>query len=311
MAPLATFPLFGRLPVEIRRLIWREYLSSYDADDEPAMYLYSKNLFLRHLDPEREDERYAGISHTPSVAVRPPPSLRVGSEARNATLQWYRARALEQGGSARRRVLARAFDPARDVVYVSRDKWDEFCELSFEGDGLEETTAQIRHLAFPAFTAYYSFAELGHLMEWFTSLKTLSSVWGPLPELEYARTRRFVPARRQQQQQQQQQQRLLGTTDDDGTDTGVDPATGEREERVAAEVQPRWVLEAETADMVRMCVRDPLTGSDMWEVGERDMWMGELEEAMLTLELPEHVYDVEEEKFLVEFRAVRARKVGG
>ncbi|KAG5928270.1 hypothetical protein E4U42_000928, partial [Claviceps africana] len=83
----ATFPLFGHLPVEIRQLIWREYLSSYDADDGPAVYLYSKNLFLRHVDPEREDERYAGISHTPLVEVRPPPSLRVGTEARDATLQ--------------------------------------------------------------------------------------------------------------------------------------------------------------------------------------------------------------------------------
>ncbi|KAG5912777.1 hypothetical protein E4U42_001845, partial [Claviceps africana] len=181
--------------------------------------------------------------------------------------------------------------------------WDEFCELSFESDGLEETTAQIRHLALPAFTAYFSFAELEFLLVWFTSLETLSSVWGPLPELEYARTRRFVPARRQHL--------VADADDDDGTDTGVDPATGEREERIAAEVQPRWVLEEETAETLSMCVRDPLDDSETWEEGERAMWMGELEEAMLTVELPEHVYDVEEERFLVEFRTVRAIKVGG
>ncbi|KAG6004662.1 hypothetical protein E4U43_000702 [Claviceps pusilla] len=309
--PLTSFPQFGRLPIEIRHLIWREYLSLHCQLDKPTLYLYSKNLFLKHLDPEHEDERYAGISHTPSVEISPPPSLLVNSEARSATLQWARTGDVELGRrprtTPRRRgqVFTRPFDPARDVLYVSRDKWDEFCELSFDGDGLEETTAQIQHLAFPAFTAYYSFAELGYLMGWFTSLKTLSSVWGPLPELEYARTRRFVPEWRKQQQQQQH---LLGETDDDGTDTGVDPVTGEMEEQIAAEVQPRWVLEEETAEMVMMCVSDPFDGS--WEMGERDLWMGELEEAMLTVELPEHVYDVEEEKFLVDFRAVRAKKLG-
>ncbi|KAG5983049.1 hypothetical protein E4U55_000891 [Claviceps digitariae] len=322
---LTTFPLFGRLPIEIRHLIWDEYLSWYVQSDRPTLYLYSTNFFLKHLDPDREDERYADISHTPLVEVATPPSLHVNSEARRATLQWARSSGLARRQRAdtttatatataamRTRagsyVFTRAFDPTRDALYVSRDKWEEFCELFFEGDGLEETTSQIRHLAFPAFTAYYSFTEVGYLMGWFTSLQTLSSVWGPLPELEYARTRRFVPARRHQQQQQH----LLGTAaDDDGTDTGVDPATGEMEEQIAAEVQPRWVLEEETAEMVRMCVRDPLDGSETWESGERDMWMGELEDAMLTVELPEHVYDVEEEKFLVEFRAVRANKLGG
>lgn len=310
--PPVTFPQFARLAPEIRLLIWREYLSAFD---KPTMYLYNRNFFLKQLEPEGEDERYAGISRTPLVQVDMPASLHVDAESRGVTLQWARARDMElrwrQGTGGY--VLARPFDPARDALYVSRDKWEEFCELSFEGDGLEETAARIRHLAFPAFTAYYSFTELGYLMCWFPGLKSLSCVWGALPELEYAPTTRRFP-------RGQRRRHLLGTDDDndnddseddddggtDGTDTGVDPATGELEERIAAELQPRWVLEEETAEVVIMCVRDPFDGTNSWEAGEREMWMGELEDALLTCELPEHVYDVEEERFLVEFRAVRA-----
>ncbi|KAG6002527.1 hypothetical protein E4U21_002987 [Claviceps maximensis] len=343
MAP-TTFPLFARLPIEIRHLIWREYLLSHCQSDKPTLYLYSKNFFLQHLDPDFEDDRYNCISRTPLVEMDAPLLMHVNSDARNATLQWARASGMLQPGTRSETttatsttktnttktnttktnttktnttkntsrkgkgsyVFTRDFDPARDILYVSRDKWDEFCELYFDGDGLEETAAQIQHLALPAFTAYYSFVELGNLMEWFTSLKTVSSVWGSLPELEYADKWHFLRS-----DSLLRQLYLLPetTSDDDSTDTGGDLVAGEMDDRIAVGVQPRWVLEDETAEIVKMCVRDPLNGSETWEAGERELWMSELEEAMLTVELPEHVYDVEEEKFLVEFRAVRARRV--
>ncbi|EFY90314.1 hypothetical protein J3459_006411 [Metarhizium acridum] len=291
-----TFHRFARLPAELRRQIYVEYLSPLDA---PAVYLYNKNLVLRYLDPEGEDERYAGISHEPRVQVKTPALVHVNAEARAVTMSWARMHGISLGfrKETRGHVFSRPWDPARDALYVSREKWEEFCELPWDSQGVEEMAAKVRHLALPAFTAYYSFNELGnYLMQWFTSLEVLSSVWGGLPDLKYSRTKR-VPRRR-----------LLaaGATDDDGTDTGVDPVTGEREERIAAEIQPVWELVRETEDVVRMCVRDPLDETESWEEGELQMWMEELAEAFLTTELPEHVYDVEEERFLVEFRPVRA-----
>ncbi|KAK2592956.1 hypothetical protein QQS21_009363 [Conoideocrella luteorostrata] len=303
MSPLTSFPLFSHLPPELRRQIWHEYLHNYDT---PTIYLYSKNFFLKCLDPEGEDERYAGISHTPLVQVSIPESVYVNTEAREFAMQWARARdiSVRWRQETKGHVFARPFDPARDALYVSRDKWEEFCELTWESDGLEETAALLQHLAFPAFTAYYSFTEMGYLMSWFPSLRTLASVWGSLPDVKYSRTKK-VPRRRQNQQQHP-----LGT-DDDGTDTGVDPATGDMEERIAAEVQPRWELRDETAEVVSMCVRDPLDGSESWEDGELDMWMGELQEGLMTVELPDHVYDADDDKFLIELRAVKVERATG
>lgn len=301
---LATFHLFPRLPAELRRLIFLDYLSPLNP---PTVYLYNKNLVLRYIDPEGEDERYAGISHEPLVQVNMPILVHVNSEARSTTMSWARSQniSLYFRKETKGHIFARPWDPARDALYVSRDKWEEFCELPWDSEGVEEMAATVRHLALPAFTAYYSFTEVGgYLMPWFTSLQVVSSVWGALPDLKYSQTRR-VPRRLHRHN-------LLATaaggTDDDGTDTGVDPMTGDREERIAAEVQPVWSLVGETREMVRMCVRDPLDGSESWEEGELEMWMEELEEALLTVELPEHVYDVEEERFLVDFRPVRAVK---
>ncbi|KHN99206.1 uncharacterized protein MAM_02904 [Metarhizium album ARSEF 1941] len=300
----ASFHAFARLPAELRHQVYMEHLRPLNP---PTVYLYSKNLVLRYLDPEGEDERYAGISHEPLVQVRIPALAHVDAEARGATMSWARS----EGISLRFRretnghVFCRRWDPARDALYVSRDKWEEFCELPWESAGVEGMASSVRHLALPAFTAYYSFGELGgYLMSWFTGLEVLSSVWGGLPDLAYSRTR-TVPGTR----------RRTGTgtgTDDDrtdtdtDTDTGVDPVTGDWEERIAAEVQPVWELVRETGDVVDMCVKDPLDGTESLERGELGVWMDELTDAFLTVELPDHVYDVEEEKFLVEFRPVRA-----
>ncbi|KAK9445964.1 hypothetical protein VB005_01078 [Metarhizium brunneum] len=293
-----TFHRFARLPAELRRQIYVEYLSPLDA---PAVYLYNKNLVLRYLDPDSEDERYAGISHEPRVQVKTPALVHVNVEARAVTMSWARTHDISLGfrRETKGHVFSRPWDPTRDTLYVSRDKWEEFCELPWESKGVEEMSAKVRHLALPAFTAYYSFNELGnYVMQWFPSLEVLSSVWGPLPELKYSRTKRV--SRRQ----------LLaaGATDDDGTDTGVDPLTGDREERIAAEIQPMWELVRETKDVVRMCVLDPLDETESWEEGELQMWMEELADALLTTELPENVYDVEGQKYSIEFRPVRAVK---
>lgn len=301
---LTAFHAFPRLPTELRRLIYLDYLAPLNP---PTVYLYNKNLVLRYLDPEGEDERYAGISHEPLVQVNLPILVHVNSEARSVTMSWARSQniSLRFRKETKGHIFARPWDPVRDALYVSRDKWEEFCELPWDQEGVEEMAATVRHLALPAFTAYYSFTEVGgFLMPWFTSLEVVSSVWGPLPDLVYSQTRR-VPGRLHRQN-------LLATaaaaggTDDDGTDTGVDPMTGDREERIAAEVQPVWRLVRETEDVVRMCVRDPLDDSVSWEEGELDMWMEELEEELLTAELPDHVYDADEQRLLVDFRPVRA-----
>lgn len=292
---LTSFHHFNRLPAELRRQIYLEYLQPLNP---PTVYLYNKNLVLRYIDPDGEDERYAGISHDPLVQVKTPPSMHVNSEARAITMSWARSQNIRLyfRKETKGHILVRPWEPARDPLYVSREQWEEFCELPWESEGVEGMAASVRHLALPAFTAYYSFNELGgYLMTWFTGLEVLSAVWGELPDLRYSRTKR-VPRR----------MLLAGGTDDDGTDTGVDPMTGDREERIAAEVQPVWGLARETGEVVRMCVRDPLDGTVSWEEGELEMWMEEVVDAFMTVELPEHVYDVEEERFLVEFRAVRA-----
>lgn len=258
---------------------------------------------MRYLDPEGEDERYAGVDRQPYVQVDIPNLVFVNSEARAVTMQWARARGISTRyrRETRGHVFARKFDPDRDVLYVSRDKWEEFCDLPFD-ETAEEMATSIRHLGLPAFTAYYSFADLGgDLMHHFVNLETLSAVWGLLPDIRYSKDK-LLPRKKM---------RLLGagldSEDGTGTDTGVDAVTGEpREERIAVEVQPRWELEIEDQETVKMCCPDPTDGSERWEMGDLTEWMDEVEEALLTVEIPEHAYDFDKEKFTIEFKAVKA-----
>ncbi|KAG6306911.1 hypothetical protein E4U45_006067 [Claviceps purpurea] len=308
---LPSFPLFAHLPIELRHIIWSEYLSYYD---QPTVYLYSKIFFLKHLDPRCEDERYEGISRTPLVQVNTPGSLHANSDSRSATLQWARGRGIELRwqDDARRYVLARAFDPTRDVLYIPRSKVGEFFELVRNRNGneidLSETTAQIQHLAFTAYTTYDSRVKVGHIMTSFTSLKTLSSVYGIPPEVKYA----WVWGGPKPQQQH--------AGNNDGTQAGEDSVTGdeeeeedededEYEEEIAAEVQPRWVFEEEPGEVVKMCIPNADFLS-MWEAGEKYIFTGDLQEALMSLNVDDDVpwRDRWEDKLLVELLSVRARR---
>ena len=306
------FHKFARLPAELRQLIWNE---SLPAEDPPTIYIYSPLFVLSLLDPDGEDERYGNINlddRQPLVQARMPTLVHVSAEARAAALKWARSlgMSLRLRVETQGHVLVRRFDPSRDALYVAREAWEHFLELPLgENEEVDAVFHSIRHLALPAFTAYYSISDIGtFVMPSLTGLETITAVWGTLPEMMASRS---VPHTSKRPANGRVPYLIATTTtDDDGTDTGLDKKSRDEDfeiiEVLPAQVQPRWELEDEDDAMVSMCIRDPLDGSTSWEEGEREEWMDEMVDALLIVEIPEHVYDYENECFLTKFRPAKA-----
>jgi hypothetical protein len=90
-------------------------------------------------------------------------------------------------------VLERPFDADRDLFYIPQDQWQLFLidimeELDENEAGDEASAAHIiygiKHLALPAFTAYYSISNLCAMLDWTKKLETLYVIWEELPKLK-------------------------------------------------------------------------------------------------------------------------------
>lgn len=133
--PAPVFHLFPRLPPELRLQIWRDALP---AAVGPGLYSYKQGCWGPGALPQDHPEHDSAhpelnltleFRHDLLGRTGLDPALASASrEAREVALRWAAA----QGGpetrtSASGPLLVRAFDPGRDVLYVSLDDWDGFC----------------------------------------------------------------------------------------------------------------------------------------------------------------------------------------
>lgn len=274
MSACSVFTCFPRLPAELRRQIWIEALP----EDGPAVYLYSWRWALKHEDPDGERALHDGLDRERHVQVcGVPEAVFVNREARGAVAEWAHARGytMRFREETQGHCIVRLWDPERDVLYVGRDQWDEFCDHPYDGTPWAmDMAASIRHLALPAFTAYYSYEELGvHLFHHMPNLASLSVVWSRVPKLRLSRDRQRPAAR-----------------------------------EPYAEVQPRWELEeiADRDEPVTLAALDHTDGSMIYEEGHLAEWMEEIETEMALLDLPEHLVDQELGEMTLTLRAVTA-----
>lgn len=136
--PPSTFPLFSSLALELRTKILEESLPS---EFPPALYLYKKGCWHPRIftesDPGYCDKVGENVSTEDlnrklefrhdlldNILVQTP-LLFVNHEARKITLSWARNHGIETCGDPLFPRLSLPFNPIRDILYVSADRWDD------------------------------------------------------------------------------------------------------------------------------------------------------------------------------------------
>ncbi|KAH8694745.1 hypothetical protein BGZ61DRAFT_532784 [Ilyonectria robusta] len=270
-----SFPEFGRLPPEIRRIIW-----TFTLRDGPTLCLFGWRWYVQFIDLYNEVEESEGVDRRPYVEVPMPAALFVCREAREAAHAWMAARnvTMRFRDETQGHILVREWDPEQDPVYVPRNKWEDFSNLEEEWDkewenGSAELGAAIRHLAVPAFTGYFSIPTLSSLLDWMPNLRSLYIVWGELPDMRKSK--------------------------------GAQPEGM----LFDVEVQPRWEMENEDSEVTSMCVVDPDDGEVSWEEVDMKDFCDEIEQQWALSEVSEtFLTDLGEVK--LEMVHVRVKEVG-
>ncbi|KAI0388272.1 hypothetical protein F5Y17DRAFT_453448 [Xylariaceae sp. FL0594] len=141
----SAFPLFSKLPPELRNQIWQEALPR---DDEvpPALFFYKKGCWAVRTLTEGDDGYIPGqpenniaceFRHDKLDLARIElPLVEVNREARSIAFAWARDKGYSIRNVEDRPVILRPFDPARDVIYISPSRWTTF--LNEPGDRLFE-----------------------------------------------------------------------------------------------------------------------------------------------------------------------------
>ncbi|OAQ80328.1 hypothetical protein VFPBJ_05913 [Purpureocillium lilacinum] len=308
------FALFQRLPPELRREIWAEGLR---AADQPTIYLYSWRWALPALVPETMDEeavttRYAAIEQRERLveAGSVPPIAYVNTEARAVAKAWMKSNHMEMrssGGAKKGKpTLVRPWDPSRDHLYVGRDQWEDFCLLPFEDtEAGEALAASIRHLALPAWTAYYSYEQIGMLLDFLPRLESLSVIWDKVPQLRAAEGP-APPGFRAGDAN------WADEDEDEEMAFAGDDTYGRNRGDFWAEVQPRWrllpVSDTGWKQGARMAIVDPMDGkvSIVRESETVEDMMDEVLAALGSVELPEYLWDPETGDLTLAVRPVTA-----
>ncbi|KAJ4326808.1 hypothetical protein N0V84_002731 [Fusarium piperis] len=172
------FHLFKKLPKELRYRIWEATLQ-----DNSALHTFGDRWLTHYLVP--------GMSPAP-VQMPTPTALFVCYESRAVAHRWIEeskaTKQFHEGASGM--TLVRDFDRDRDMLYVPSDSWHDFLEHMErdyeESDGDRPLCDDVRHLAVPAFTAYYSIPNLACVAAWATDLQAIYVVWDDLPRDPYS-----------------------------------------------------------------------------------------------------------------------------
>lgn len=197
-----TFPLFQRLPTELRLQIWREALPE---KVENPLYFYKPGCWgLRRLteadadyDPNPDYNVNLEFDHRRldpfQVEV---PLFLVNHEAHSFALQWITEQGLKPRFNKDKQLLVRPFDPERDTVYVTQDRWKEFFCEPF--DRLFETELQLgvpaplfTRLAVPDQVILEDPTALADLFTHYYRLEEIFIVFGIRPDTENIQTQEW------------------------------------------------------------------------------------------------------------------------
>ena len=197
---ISTFPLFSSLPQELRDQIWRDTLPNKVG---PALYFYRKgcwcprrlSVYDEEYDPENnENNLNFEFRHDLLDNIQfEIPLVFVNREARGIALAWVR----EQGIKIRPRenkqypLFLRSFDPIRDTLYVTLNKWDDFLiepdDRTFQPDLCEQhfdIVTYITRIAIPEALFRSKIAILPELFRYFFRLEVLFIVVNAQPDLQ-------------------------------------------------------------------------------------------------------------------------------
>ncbi|RSL82489.1 hypothetical protein CEP51_005139 [Fusarium floridanum] len=176
------FHLFNKLPKELRYRIWEATLQ-----DKGVLHVFGDRWLMHYLVP--------GMPPAP-VQMPTPVALFVCYESRKVAHRWIKEnKAVKQfhdpegDNDAPGMSLIRDFDRDRDMLYIPRDSWYDFLdhlERDYNSDeGGRPLCNDIKNLAVPAFTAYYSIQKLTWVMGWARNLRAIYVVWDDLPRDPY------------------------------------------------------------------------------------------------------------------------------
>ena len=196
-----TFTLFPRLAPELRNKIWRNTLP----DVGPALYFYKKGCWCpRRLsesdegyNPENDElnlnfEFFHNLLYDTQFEV---PLAFINHEARSIALDWARNRSMDlrprKGGQ--HPVFVRHFDPARDVLYVALEDWNDFLyeadermhQPDLEGEHLS-CGSYITRIAVPEAVLQNKADTLTDIFRWFLGIEVLFVVIDTQPDLQSA-----------------------------------------------------------------------------------------------------------------------------
>lgn len=181
---LTMFPLFPLLPTELRLQIWREALPPPISQ---PLYYYEKGCWgPRHLtetdpdyDPNNDEHNWClefRCSRLNPLEVDVP-LFHVNQEARRSVSSWIQEHGLAIRFSREKQSLVffRSFDPERDVLFVSEDRWDDFhaepfdrmFEPDLENKNLSCFAPAFRRLAVPSTVITKEPRALGELFHWY------------------------------------------------------------------------------------------------------------------------------------------------
>ncbi|KAF5705486.1 hypothetical protein FGLOB1_7932 [Fusarium globosum] len=172
-----SFPQFPKIPPEVRATIWEHTLP--EGDGGAALYMYNMDWWAQYSPPgvafhDMMTQSIQQLSRPPRVQVPIPTCAAVCQEGRRVVEQWRKKNNLEWyfREETKGDILVRRFDAERDILYVSRHKWESFQLLAVDWENDDEHAAVIRimesvkYLALPAFTAYYSIRNIAaHIAE--------------------------------------------------------------------------------------------------------------------------------------------------
>ncbi|KAG4256911.1 hypothetical protein FPRO03_03921 [Fusarium proliferatum] len=275
-----SFPQFPKLPPEVRATIWEHTLP--EGDGGAALYMYNMDWWAQYSPPgvafhDMMSQSIQQLSRPPRVQVPIPTCAAVCQEGRRVVEQWRKKNNLEWyfREETRGDILVRRFDAERDILYVSRHKWESFQLLAVDWENDDEHAAVIRimesvkYLALPAFTAYYSISNIAGLLPWMKNIEAIYVLWNELPKAHMIK--RQLP----------------------------DVAhIAEVKIPLDAPVQPRWELDRflQREDEVEFHYTDEETGREYVEDGELAEWLDDIDDLWNTTEVDPEIWDEDEEK---------------
>ncbi|KAF5569689.1 hypothetical protein FPHYL_1868 [Fusarium phyllophilum] len=288
-----SFPQFPKLPPEVRATIWEHTLP--EGDGGAALYMYNMDWWAQYSPPgvafhDMMTQSIQQLSRPPHVQVPIPTCAAVCQEGRRVVERWRKKNSLEWyfREETKGDILVRRFDAERDILYVSRHKWESFQLLAVDWENDVEHAAVIRimesikYLALPAFTAYYSIVNIAGLLPLMKNIKAIYVLWNELPKAHMIK--RQLP----------------------------DVAhIAEVKILLDAPVQPRWELDKflQREDEVEFHYTDEETGREYVEDGELSEWLEDIDDLWSTTEVDPEIWDEDEEKLKTSQIHVTAKKL--